>query len=360
MKYKVYGSYALVVFSKNDEKMLALNRQNNTCFLYDFSIDAELKIKTEYSVFSFAFSENAEYVALLLINEKTCDFIKLQIYNTKDFQLVKEILLSDYIKKPFSTFTKMQFVNDTVVMSFVHLDATGSILMTVGVDVIDDVKLRIFENGVIQSVFVNKKNIVLLFAERKGKFARIKKLLTISLSDLNELNDITKDLFDNGFGMLNDSYSCFKNNILVFSRKKRFLPLFIFRSKKRNLFSFDITNEKLNFISEISLKKKKFIRPLQIIGDSDYYVGKCKGGKLAICSLKGCKKVADFIVEKDELKISCGDNNFNLIEELKPVLRKNEVLEDFVFSNTAKYGVLQTNKKTYILSINYSGKTNQE
>lgn len=351
MKFKSFDKYSLVTFSKNDDNLLVFDRQNNINYLYNFSIDSEIKFKTEYSVYSAVFSENSEYVALLLIDEKTCDFIKLQIYSTKDFQLIKEILLKNYIKKPFSTFTKMQFTNDTVVMSFVHLDATGSILMTVGIHSADAVRFRLFENGVIQSVYVNNKNIVLLFAESKGKLAQIKKLWTISLNDLNALNDITKDLFDADFGILNDSYSYLKNNILVFSCKKRFFPLFLFKSRKKNLFSFDITNEKLNFISKIFLTRK-FIKPLQIIGNTDYYIGKCKGGKFAICSLDRGKKVADFTVEKEELNVSWGNNNFNLIEELKTVLHKNEILEDFVFSNTAKYGVLQTNKKTYILSIN--------
>lgn len=351
MKFKEFGKYSLISFSKNDDKVIVFNRQNKTLLLYDFLVYNEIKLKTECYVFSVCFSENAEYVAILLINEKTCDFIKLQIYSTKNLQLIKEIILKDYIKKPFSTVTNMQFSNDRVVMSFVHLDATGSILMTVGVDDINEVEFRVFENGVIQSIFTNDKNIILLFAESKGKLTQEKKFWTIKLNDLNEVEDITRDLFDNNFGILSDSYSYLKNNILVFSRKKRLLPLFLFRSRKRNLFSFDITNEKLDFISEISFKRK-FIKPLQIIGDTDYYVGKCKEGKLAIYSLYGCKKVADFIVEKDELKISWEDNSFNLIEELKTVLHKNEILEDFVFSNTAKYGVLQTNKNTYVLSIN--------
>ena len=352
MKYKAYGHYSLVDFSKNDEEMLVFNRQENICILCDFSSGNEIELKTEYSVYSAVFSENLEYVALLLIDEKTCDFIKLQIYSTKDFQLIKEIFLENYIKKPFSTFTKMQFINDTVVIRFVYLDATGSILMTVGIHGANTVKYRLFENGVIQSVFVNDKNIVLLFAESKGKLAQIKKLWTINLNDLNEMYDITHNLFDNGFGVINDSYSYLKNNILVFSCNKRCLPLFLLKSRKRSLFSFDITNEKLDFLSELS-SKKKLNKPLQIIGDTDYYVGKSKDKALGIYSLDCCKKVADFIVEKDELKITWGDNNINLIDELKSVLQKNEVLEEFVFSNTAKYGVLRTNRKTYIFSIKW-------
>ena len=355
MKFRSFNKYSLVTFSKNDDCLFVFDQQNKMNYLYNFLIDSEIKFKAEYTVHSAVFSRDSKYLAILLIDVKTCDFIKLQVYDTKGFQLIKQINLKDYIKKPFSTFTKMQFINDTVIMSFVYLDATGSILMTVGIHGADEVRSRVFENGIIQSVFVNEKNIVLLFAESKGKLAQIKKLWTISLKDLNDLKDITANLFNNTFRILSESYSCLNNSILVLLYEKSFFKK---TTRKRNLYSFDITNEKLNFTSKIALTRK-FFMPLQIIGDTGCYVGKCKSGKFSICSLDGCKEVADFVVEKDGLIISWGDISINLIKALQPIFCKNEVLENFVFSNTAKYGVLQTSKKTYVFRLDDKIGTNQ-
>lgn len=270
---------SMIAFSKYDENAFIFNRNSKKNFIYHLSSASKKELNINEPVFSASFSDDSKHLAILLYDEKTNDLTKLQIYNVDNALLLNEVVLNDYIKKEFSTITAIHFINGIVVVSFVHSDATGSVLLTINIKNDFQVCYKRFENGAIQSVFCNEQKIMLFYAEKVDAIHQKHSIISVKY---DEIDDISKTIFDGKvLGeypiVVESSYSPIKNSVLIFSYEKSHLPMIFFRAMKRNLLLFDIENETIIPVLKKTVSRTKFIMPEQQIGDSGYFVGKSSG-----------------------------------------------------------------------------------
>lgn len=348
---------SLVIFSKLDDKMLVSNCRNNINYIYDLRFncryDLDLGDLGDLSVFSAVFSEDSAFLVILAYSRKTDDLEKVLIINTNECRIIKEITLKKYIKKEFLTITELKFYQGWIVLSFCYSDATGSILFIINTKNNYDVKLRFFENIIIQHLFCNKQNITLICCEKRKRLTQNCFFCSVEYSNIFKSTqfDFSEHTHFNYKRIL--YFDRLQNIAFVLVHKKG-----VFDNEKILLWNIENAHFQLLNVKDISTNK---IQPLQIIGNNDLFVGLRKEtdsllfkkkNTFHVYSFMNFNKIADFLVETDTLSIYTKEDGIDLLHCLSKKMANDENYKEFVFSSTARFSLLKTNKHIYIFETN--------
>ena len=263
----IESTNCMVNFSQDDNIVFVANNSKKKYYLYDLVSKNKCELTMlEEPVFSSAFSNDNNKLAILSYNKKDYNLTQIIIIDTKSGNFLKEIDLEEYITDDFVSITKICWCKDRVVLSFHSSKEKKSVIVVVDTDNNYKINTKDLHNYVIENLFCNEMNIIFMCSDfsAKGFKGYIKSLNCTDLDKDAKLLYKTKNLGNNFRFTTEDQFA--SNISLAIAYKKGLTHVLLRPIKRQLVYKFDISSETIislttPFLSAQIFKISPFLRP---------------------------------------------------------------------------------------------------